>query len=57
MEDAAVVDNIFSSGQLWKQSTLFDDPDAYESNLFTPLQLDSKTVACLRLERVARTDS
>jgi hypothetical protein len=52
MDGDASVDDVFSSGQLWKQSTLFADSDPYESTLFAPLQLDSEFVACLHPERV-----
>lgn len=52
MDGEALVDNVFSSGQLWRQSSLFADSDPYESTLFAPLQLDSEFGACLRPERV-----
>lgn len=41
MDEAGEAHNIFNSDQLWKQSSLFADPDSYESTLFAPLQLDS----------------
>jgi hypothetical protein len=41
-----LVDDVFSSHRLWKQSELFVDPSIPESTLFAPLQLDSKPVAC-----------
>lgn len=52
MDGEAPVDDVFSSDQLWKQSTLFTDSALYESALFAPLQLDSEFVACLHLQRV-----
>jgi hypothetical protein len=52
MDGEAAVDDVFSSGQLWKQSTLFADSDAYESTLFAPLQLDSESIACPHAQRV-----
>jgi hypothetical protein len=55
MEDEVSADDVFSSGHLWKQSTLFADPNAFDSTLFAPLQLDSKPVACFRPERVEQT--
>jgi hypothetical protein len=52
MDDDPSVHDVFSSGHLWRQSTLFDAPDAHESTLFAPLQLDSEFVACLHPHRV-----
>ncbi|EAT87049.2 hypothetical protein SNOG_05985 [Parastagonospora nodorum SN15] len=45
MDGEAFVDDVFSSDQLWKQSTLFADSALHESALFAPLQLDSEFVA------------
>ena len=56
MDDETSVDDVFSSGQLWKPSTLFNAPDALESTLFAPLQLDSEFVACLHLNASSPTD-
>jgi hypothetical protein len=54
MDEEVVVDDVFSSGHLWRQSTLFAGSDAYTSALFAPLQLDSQSVACLRPGRVGQ---
>lgn len=35
--------DVFSSDYLWKKSTLFQDAETYESSLFAPLELDSKS--------------
>lgn len=35
--------DVISSDPLWKQSTLFQETDAFESSLFSPLQLDSQS--------------
>lgn len=47
MEEEDAIHNAFSSSGLWKQSSFYQDPDTFESALFTPLQLDSKLVASL----------
>jgi hypothetical protein len=52
MDNGASAHDVFASDQLWKQSTLFADSDAYNSALFAPLQLDSESVASFHLERV-----
>jgi hypothetical protein len=52
MDHGASAHDVFASDQLWKQSTLFADSDAYDSALFAPLQLDSESVASFHLERV-----
>lgn len=52
MDDETSVHDVFSSSRLWRQSTLFDAPDAHESTLFAPLQLDSEFVACVLPQRV-----
>jgi hypothetical protein len=49
MEGEDAIHDVFSSAGLWKESTLFADSDPYESTLFAPLQLDSKTTC---IERV-----
>ncbi|KAF1945202.1 hypothetical protein EJ02DRAFT_442060 [Clathrospora elynae] len=38
------VHDVFRSDRLWQQPTLFTDPDAYESSLFAPLQLDVSSI-------------
>lgn len=45
MENADPLDDVFSSEGLWKQSTLFAEPQLDASSLFAPLQLDSEEVA------------
>ncbi|KAH7084280.1 Spc98 family-domain-containing protein [Paraphoma chrysanthemicola] len=43
-EDDHAVHDVFSSSQLWKQSSLFADAEAYDSALFAPLQLDISSI-------------
>jgi hypothetical protein len=52
MDDETPAHDVFSSRGLWQRSTFFADPDAYESALFAPLQLDSESVASPRPRRV-----
>ena len=42
MEAADSLHNVFSSHDLWKQPSFFDDGESEESTLFPPLQLDSE---------------
>ncbi|KAH5421606.1 spindle pole body subunit [Parastagonospora nodorum] len=44
MDGEALVDDVFSSDQLWKQSALFADSALHESALFAPLQLDIASI-------------
>ncbi|KAH7371445.1 Spc98 family-domain-containing protein [Pyrenochaeta sp. MPI-SDFR-AT-0127] len=44
MDDDDAIDDVFSSSRLWKQSTLFEETDVYESSLFAPLQLDIPSI-------------
>ncbi|KAF2127602.1 hypothetical protein P153DRAFT_343798 [Dothidotthia symphoricarpi CBS 119687] len=44
MEDDTLINNAFSSDGFWKQSALFQDPEAFESFLFAPLELDIPSI-------------
>ncbi|KAF2025642.1 hypothetical protein EK21DRAFT_75880 [Setomelanomma holmii] len=44
MDEDEAVPHVFSSSQLWKQSSLFADSDAYNSTLFAPLHLDISSI-------------
>ncbi|KAF2821191.1 hypothetical protein CC86DRAFT_359909 [Ophiobolus disseminans] len=44
MDDGDAIDDVFSIQGLWKQSIHFTDPEAHESTLFAPLQLDISSV-------------
>ncbi|CAO2653787.1 Nn.00g031980.m01.CDS01 [Neocucurbitaria sp. VM-36] len=44
MEAEDPIHDVFSSDHLWKQSTLFEGPEACESSLFAPLQLDISSI-------------
>ncbi|KAL5114074.1 hypothetical protein ACEQ8H_008051 [Pleosporales sp. CAS-2024a] len=44
MHGETCVDDVFSSQRLWQQSALFAGPEAHESALFAPLQLDIASI-------------
>lgn len=40
MDDDGLMEDAFTTENLWKSSTFFQDPSTYESSLFAPLQLE-----------------
>ena len=55
MNDVEETHNVFRSDDLWKQSTLFEDIETYQSSLFTPLLLDSRLSSRFHSERANHT--
>jgi hypothetical protein len=53
MDEGDAVHNVFSSDRLWKQSSLYEDAETYESSLFAPLQLDSKSRLPVQYSRLS----
>ena len=42
-DDDDAIHDVFSSNHLWKGANLYEETERYESSLFAPLQLDSRS--------------